>query len=124
MSQAAWGDYCRAAAVLKCWKKCWWRTAEVADHKRQTHKARDTDLSETVVKQYVLCGLETVEPQDKNYTIFVHDKLPLVLGKLSRQPVLQQAFLMSNFVSLLAAAFCQMNVPSGVGGLLPSGWRL
>ena len=54
----------------------------------------------------------------------VYDKLPLVVGKLSRQPVVQQAFLMSNFVSLLAAAFCQMNVPSGVGGLLPSGWRL
>ena len=66
-----WGDYCRAAAVLKCWKKCWWRTAKVADHKRQIHKARDTDLGETVVQQYVLCRLKTVEPQDKNYTIFV-----------------------------------------------------
>ena len=69
--QAAWGDYCRAAAALKCWKKCWWRTTKVADDKRQTHTARDTDLGETVVKQYVLCGLKTVEPQDKNYTIFV-----------------------------------------------------
>ena len=61
---------------------------------------------------------------EKITQFLVYDKLPLVLGKLSRQPVLQQAFLMSNFVSLLAAAFCQMNVPSGVGGLLPSGWRL
>ena len=58
----------------------------------------------------------------KKITHFLmYDRLPLVLGKVSRQPVSQQAFLMSNFGSLLAAAFCQMNVPSGVGGLLPSG---
>ena len=55
---------------------------------------------------------------EKITQFWVYVKLPLVVDKLSRQPVLQQAFLMSNFVSLLAAAFCQMNVPSGVGGII------
>jgi len=90
----------------------------------KAHPPRDTDLAETFVMRYVLVLGKFGFFVKKITQILVYVKLPLVLGKLSRQPVLQQAFLMSNFVSLLAAAFCQMNAPSGVGGLLPSGWRL
>jgi len=90
----------------------------------KAHPPRDTDLAESFVMRYVL-PLGKFGLIVKKITQFlVYVKLPLVVGKLSRQPVVQQAFLMSNFWSLLAAAFCQMNVPSGVGGLLPSGWRL
>ena len=90
----------------------------------KAHPPRDTDLAETFVTRYVLTLGKYGFFVEKITQFLVYDKLPLVLGKLSRQPVPQQAFLMSNFGSLLAAAFCQMNVPSGVGGLLPSGWRL
>ena len=90
----------------------------------KAHPPRDTDLNETFAKRYVLVLGKFGFFVEKITHFLVYVKLPLVLGKLSRQPVLQQAFLMSNFGSLLAAAFCQMNVPSGVGGLLPSGWRL
>ena len=90
----------------------------------KAHPPRDTDLAETFAKRYVLALGKFGFFGEKITQFLVYDKLPLVLGKLSRQPVVQQAFLMSNFASLLAAAFCQMNVPSGVGGLLPSGWRL
>jgi len=90
----------------------------------KAHPPRDTDLAETFATRYVL-GLGKYGLIVKKITHFlVYVKLPLVLGKLSQQPVVQQAFLMSNFGALLAAAFCQMNVPSGVGGLLPSGWCL
>ena len=87
----------------------------------KAHPPRDTDLAETFATRYVLVLGKFGFFVEKITQFLVYDKLPLVVGKLSRQPVLQQAFLMSNFVSLLAAAFCQMNVPSGVGGLLPSG---
>jgi len=90
----------------------------------KAHTPRDTDLAETFVTRYVLAVGKFGFFAEKITHFLVYVKLPLVLGKLSQQPVVQQAFLMSNFVSLLAAAFCQMNVPSGVGGLLPSGWRL
>ena len=88
------------------------------------HPPRDTDLNETFAKRYVLTLGKYGLIVKKITQFLLYDKLPLVVGKVSRQPVLQQASLMGNFWSLLAAAFCQMNVPSGVGGLLPSGWRL
>ena len=90
----------------------------------KAHPPRDTDLAETFAKRYVLTLGKFGFFVEKITQVLLYVKLPLVLGKLSRQPVEQQAFLMSNFWSLLAAAFCQMNVPSGVEGLLPSGWRL
>jgi len=90
----------------------------------KAHPPRDTDLEETFATRYVLALGKYGLIVKKITQFLVYVRLPLVLGKLSWQPVLQQAFLMSNFGSLLAAAFCQMNVPSGVGGLLPSGWRL
>jgi len=90
----------------------------------KAHPPRDTDLAETFVTRYVLTLGKFGFFVEKITQFLMGVKPPLVLGKLSRQPVLKQAFLMSNFWALLAAAFCQMNVPSGVGGLLPSGWCL
>ena len=85
----------------------------------KAHPPRDTDLAETFVMRYVFALGKFGFFAEKITQNLVDVKLPLVVGKLSRQPVLQQAFLMSNFWSLLAAAFCQMNVPSGVGGSFP-----
>jgi len=90
----------------------------------KAHPPRDTELAETFVMRYVLTLGKYGFFVEKITQFLMYDRPPLVLGKVSRRPVLQEAFLMSNFVSLLAAAFCQMNVPSGVGGLLPSGWCL
>ena len=60
----------------------------------KAHPPRDTDLAETFAMRYVLTLGKFGFFVEKITQFLLYVKLPLVLGKLSRQPVVQQAFLM------------------------------
>ena len=70
------------------------------------------------MKQYVLCGRKTVEPQDKNYTKFGVCQPGFGARQTVREPVLQQAFLLAKFWRLEKRRPCTDIILEGRGGII------